>query len=224
LRRAVKLPFMSDFMKIGEYLKRRLSQLGVELRLGATADAAALRAISPDGVVVATGATPWAPPIPGLDGLPYDTVATFDAARLDGPALVIGGGIVGLGVALAAAWRGFPVDLVEVGSAWGAGGAAAFSSRLVEELKTMSSVTWRDRTTIERIGAGEIVFQKDGKRQTEALPRHIIVTREMRAETRLADQLAREFADLAIYRVGDCVRPRGMADAVFEGVAVVERL
>jgi len=50
-----------------EWLKRQIADLGVDVRLDARADVAAVRAFAPDAVVVATGATRRAPDIPGKD-------------------------------------------------------------------------------------------------------------------------------------------------------------
>jgi NADPH-dependent 2,4-dienoyl-CoA reductase/sulfur reductase-like enzyme len=224
LRTAAGLPFMSDFTKISDYLKGRLAHLKVDLRLRTTADMASLRMIGPDAIIVATGAKPWIPPIPGLDELAYDTIATFDPSRLAGPTLVVGGGIAGLAVALEVAARGFEVNLVEQGSAWGEGAATALSGRLIDELCARPSVIWHSQTTIERFGEDGVLLQKGGKRQTKALPAHIVIARGMQAETYLADQLTEGFTDIPVFRIGDCVAPRGMADAAFEGAAAAERL
>ena len=50
-----------------DWLKLQLSRLQVEVRLNTRADAATIKALNPDAVVVATGAIRRAPPIPGKD-------------------------------------------------------------------------------------------------------------------------------------------------------------
>jgi 2,4-dienoyl-CoA reductase-like NADH-dependent reductase (Old Yellow Enzyme family)/thioredoxin reductase len=50
-----------------EWLKARLEELKVDVRLNTQADVATIRSLSPDVVIVATGAIRRAPPIPGKD-------------------------------------------------------------------------------------------------------------------------------------------------------------
>jgi len=86
---------------------------GVEVRLGAPVEAA--DAGDHDVVVVATGARPYAPPLP--DGLPCAVVAAVDAiadpGSVAGPVLVAdwGGGWAGLDAAETLAERGLDVTL-----------------------------------------------------------------------------------------------------------------
>jgi mycofactocin system FadH/OYE family oxidoreductase 2 len=64
---ARRAPARQDFDGACRYTSRQCEKLGVEIRLGAEADAAAVLRESPDVVVVATGARPLRPAIPGLD-------------------------------------------------------------------------------------------------------------------------------------------------------------
>ena len=51
-----------------DWLERRVRAAGVEVRLGLEVDVAAVRALAPDAVVVATGAVRDLPDIPGVEG------------------------------------------------------------------------------------------------------------------------------------------------------------
>ncbi|MBM7519631.1 oxidoreductase [Nocardioides nitrophenolicus] len=61
-----------------EWLQHEVERLGVDVRLGEQVDADAVAALSPDAVVVATGARRGLPPVPGAD-LPH--VHTGDTLR-----------------------------------------------------------------------------------------------------------------------------------------------
>ncbi|HEY8564199.1 MAG TPA: FAD-dependent oxidoreductase [Beijerinckiaceae bacterium] len=66
--------------------------------------------------VLATGSRPAAPPIPGLDDVPYLTNETvFDLAETPRHLLVLGGGPIGIELAQAHRRLGAPVTLVEAG-------------------------------------------------------------------------------------------------------------
>ncbi|MFH1057843.1 MAG: FAD-dependent oxidoreductase [Pseudomonadota bacterium] len=97
-----------DFASIAGWQGAQLADLGVDVRLGVTADALAIAELEPDVVILATGSRPARPAIPGLD-LPH-VVDAWDVlqgqARPRGRVVVIGGGAVGLETALNVARRG----------------------------------------------------------------------------------------------------------------------
>ena len=90
------------------WLTAAATRAGVSLRLGTEASAAMVLAEKADAIVIATGATPGLPPIPGIMDSPV--VSPYDIIRRPiggiGRALVIGGGIRGVGVARLLAQQG----------------------------------------------------------------------------------------------------------------------
>ena len=52
-------------MKVVYYLAHEVVRLGVDVKLGTVSDAAAVVALEPDAVVVATGSRPYVPDVPG---------------------------------------------------------------------------------------------------------------------------------------------------------------
>jgi 2,4-dienoyl-CoA reductase (NADPH2) len=98
-RLAMRVPGKEEFAEALRYFRRRLEVLGVDVRLGATADAAALAGF--DEVVVATGVVPRMPAIPGID---HPKVASYadalSGAVVPGPRVaVVGAGGIGVDVA-----------------------------------------------------------------------------------------------------------------------------
>lgn len=98
----------------------RLAALGIELVTG-RARFADPRAVEVDGTrigfrsaVICTGASPVAPPIPGLDAVDHLTHETiFELERLPSSMLVVGGGPIGSELAQAFARLGSRVTVVE---------------------------------------------------------------------------------------------------------------
>ncbi|MEQ8256058.1 MAG: FAD-dependent oxidoreductase, partial [Roseovarius confluentis] len=65
-------------------------------------------------IVIATGSSPFVPPIPGLDGVPYETNETlFDLREKPEHLLVIGGGPIGMEMAQAHLRLGCKVTVIE---------------------------------------------------------------------------------------------------------------
>ena len=67
---AARAPKREDYAVIATWLAGQVRKVGVEVRLNAAAGAAEVLAEAPDAVIVATGATPRLPEIPGV-GLPH---------------------------------------------------------------------------------------------------------------------------------------------------------
>ncbi|EKF20640.1 dihydrolipoyl dehydrogenase family protein [Nitratireductor pacificus] len=70
--------------------------------------------------VVATGSSPFIPPIPGIDTVPYLTnESIFEQTRLPGHLIVIGGGPIGIELAQAHRRLGSAVTVIEAAAALG---------------------------------------------------------------------------------------------------------
>ena len=98
---AKRIPGKEEFHETLRYFRHRLSDLGVRLRLGETADAASIAAQSYDEVVVATGITPRKVSFPGSNDprvLTYLDILAHN--RLVGHRVaIIGAGGIGFDVA-----------------------------------------------------------------------------------------------------------------------------
>ncbi|MFO1427580.1 MAG: NADPH-dependent 2,4-dienoyl-CoA reductase [Steroidobacteraceae bacterium] len=66
-RYAREVPGKEEFFETLRYFRTRLERLGVQLRLGTSAGAAAIAELRPDAIVVASGVRPRWPSIPGID-------------------------------------------------------------------------------------------------------------------------------------------------------------
>lgn len=101
-------PGRSDFRYLIDYLVNRLYDLGVDVSLNQTADPQKVKDFNPDAIVVATGAVPVVPPIPGADK-PH-VVQAWEVLKgdleLGDEIAVIGGGAVGCETALFLAQAG----------------------------------------------------------------------------------------------------------------------
>lgn len=103
-------PGREEFLELARDLAQQIRLSSVQLRLGETVDEGCLDAEKPDFVLLATGANPITLPIPGVD-LP-NVVQAWDVltekVQCGKKVVIIGGGAVGVEVALYIAEKGTP--------------------------------------------------------------------------------------------------------------------
>ena len=127
--------------------------------------------------VIATGSSPAAPPIPGLDEVPHLTNETvFERTVLPSPLIVIGGGPIGLELAQAHRRLGAEVTVLEMFSALGKDDpelAAIVTARLRRE-----GVDLREGVAVTRVsrdGDGVAVEIADGGRAERLAAAQLLV-------------------------------------------------
>lgn len=107
-----------DLQHFTVWAERQCRTLGVDIRLAAEADEAAIAAEKPDMVILATGSCPAKPEISGIDGKNVITAEDVLLGKMEktGRAVVLGGGEVGLETADFILEKGIAshVDIVEM--------------------------------------------------------------------------------------------------------------
>lgn len=176
-----KMDVEVDFAEVMERVQRvirtiephdsveRYTGLGVEVLMGEATvrspwevevrSAEGSRILSTRNIVIATGARPLVPPIPGLQDVGYLTSDTvWDLRELPGRLLVLGGGPIGCELALGFARLGARVTLVEM--------APRLMAR--EDLEVSEGVARRflDEGIDVRTGTRALRFERDGERRT----------------------------------------------------------
>jgi 2,4-dienoyl-CoA reductase (NADPH2) len=209
--------------RLTDWLAAECTRLGVEVAVGVAVDAGAVRAARAEGweVVLATGTRPFPDRYP--DG--GDDPAVIDALTLlregvgglpDGPVVVDDpvGGPIGIGVAEWLAAAGRPVTLVSPDPVAGTllsrtGDLADANVRLQR-----AGVSRQLRARIISVGGGSVDGVEVWTGESFRLPARLLVD----CGHRLPDNdLYRSLGDPTIVRVGDCVAPRTVHEAVLEG-------
>jgi len=106
-----------DIRNLIRFLVRQIEILGVEYHTNMTVSARLVKEENPDTVVIATGAKPQRPDIPGIDSdhvvLAGDVIA--GKKQVGDRVVVVGGGLIGMETSLELAKNGKRVSLIEMG-------------------------------------------------------------------------------------------------------------
>ena len=205
----------ADLRAHKDYLARMVEKSGVNILTNTKVDRDFARSFDPDVIVVATGAKPIVPPIPGVDKShvmgAVDTYGNTD--QVGQRVVMVGGGLVGVETALYLADAGKEVAVVEMTSK-----AAREANRLHAEALRLAiaerKVNILTDTRCVRIEDDGVVVEKDG--ETTLLPADTVVyCVGMRSDAEPYAQLY----DCApeVYRVGDCIKPGTVREAILTG-------
>jgi 2,4-dienoyl-CoA reductase-like NADH-dependent reductase (Old Yellow Enzyme family)/thioredoxin reductase len=220
------LPGREDVAGHVPWLFNAASRAGVRIELGIELTADAALAEQPDAIVLATGAAPGIPNIPGIMDSPV--IDLFEVLRrpMGGArrALVIGGGIRGLGVARLLAGKGVQVVIAEAGDELVTDIATRSRRFQIEGAQAPGNVTVHVRTTVEALGEHEAVLCNGDTEWRVTDLDWVIPTRPMLPVTELSDALSAKKDVPPLFFVGDCVLPRTALEAIHDAAALGHRL
>ncbi len=205
-----------------DYLVRGIEELGVVVRLSFEATLQSVMEINPDVVVVAAGASPLIPEIPGVEN---SHVVTYDKVLLGqfevgDKVLVVGGGLVGLEMADFLSSQGKKVQVVEM------------ENRFARDMGKVAWFGLRRRLTEKKVAllksckVTEIFDHKvevlEGRQKKTLNGFHTVVLAVgSQPRNTLADEIKKRIDE--VYLVGDALKPRKALEAIHEG-AVVGRM
>jgi 2,4-dienoyl-CoA reductase-like NADH-dependent reductase (Old Yellow Enzyme family)/thioredoxin reductase len=226
---ACQVPEKEGFYDVIEYLRGRALAHGATIETGREVTVDDVTAIDPDAVIVATGASPVVPPIPGTDG---DHVVTSDEVlagevEVGARALIVGGGACGLETADFLAVRGREVVVVEMLDAVCEDMLPDAKYFLMERLEK-AEVPILVSTEVERIEGERVILRRPdpetGTTWTTAIEDvdTVILAAGARPNQALAEDL--EDAGYDVHAVGDCVEPGFAIDAIYQGSEVARRI
>ena len=209
-----------DFKKdIVDFVKSMVIRVqrtpGIALRLDTEVTEELIRAEQPDVLVVACGALPLVPPIPGIDRAEVHHVTELAQKHISigKKVVVIGGGLAGCEEGLALAWKGHNVTIVEMKDGLAKDAPYIHWRHLLEKLKE-SVYSYCSSKVIAIEEGGVRIACADGSEQL--LPADtVLIAAGMRANTETVDKwygLADE-----VIAVGDCVKSSKILEAMRSG-------
>ena len=204
--------------KIGaflDYLAYQVEKLGVKVELGTEATPQLIEDISPEAVIIAAGTVPIIPEITGLSRLNTVTAeqVLMEKVEVGERVIIIGGGMVGCETAEFLADRGKKVTVVEILKRTASGMMPFKRFHLMNALRA-KGVTILTEVKCEEMTEKGIEVSKDGEvRLLEA--DSIVIAAGTMPNSEAFKPLEGKVP--GIYRVGDCVEPRRILEAIDEG-------
>jgi 2,4-dienoyl-CoA reductase (NADPH2) len=239
-----KIPGRTEMISVVEDLENNLKNLPVEILLSEVATFSFIKERNPDALILATGASPLRPDIPGID---HENVAmawdVLSGSKTTGRRVVIiGGNAVGLETALFLAHQGtIPPEVLHFLMTNRAETPETLEKLIRKGNKEVCvvemarkagvdigpSTRWTVFSEIKRLGvkiltgAKAVEITEEGvkietEQGTDMIPADsVVVAVGSKSENRLAEELAGEVPDL--HTIGDAKEPRNAMEAIKEG-------
>jgi 2,4-dienoyl-CoA reductase-like NADH-dependent reductase (Old Yellow Enzyme family) len=239
LHLAGALPDRERWLDLAADLERRLQVLGVDVQLGREMSADEVREFGADLAVIATGSDfdkgGWSIFMPGREGIPgadqahvlTPAEAIEDPSRCGERVVIFDENADHLpnGLALLLTGLGKKVEIISSQMFAGQGLMVTNDLAWVYPKLVEAGVDITAQHAIGQINADSVDVMSiwgAGERNIPADTVVLCMTRH--AETGLYDELAADHDGFAVERIGDCVSPREVDDAIYEGAALGRRV
>ena len=217
LHTAAALPFKEDMRRYVKWLIRQAETCGAKIYLNTKVDATLIQEKDPDAVILAIGAEPFVPNIPGSE-LPHVVLAgdvdTGDA-QVNGDVVVIGAGLTGMESAVQIASDGHKVTIVDL----------LPTERWFDNVTSNISASLRyrlDLYDIERIGNASVSGITESSVEVEQTGRKrvlsastVVMATGMRPNMQELEQLSSVVRFTR--RIGDCNKASNLLNAIHSG-------
>jgi 2,4-dienoyl-CoA reductase-like NADH-dependent reductase (Old Yellow Enzyme family)/thioredoxin reductase len=209
-------PSKREVLRFRDHQSNRLAELGVEIHLNSEVTPEVVAAEAPDVVVVAIGAEPIIPPIPGIGAeMVYDAQSLL---RGDVPVaageriVVIGGSATGCETAEYMTGEGAEVTIIEMRPGVGFGIEAITRRHLIRELKR-SGVKMLTGAKVIMIEDDHVLYEADG--ETRSVPADRVALALGFRPT--GHTLAEQISGPEVLVLGDASRPADFVSAINAG-------
>jgi 2,4-dienoyl-CoA reductase-like NADH-dependent reductase (Old Yellow Enzyme family)/thioredoxin reductase len=218
MRYISKEHYKRDIKSYHDYLLGRVAASRIDVLLRTDATPGSVAALAPDILVLALGAEPIVPHIPGVE-LPHVLTGNDAIEReheIGQRVVVLGSGSVGAEIGLElATLRGKDVTIVDRGTTFARRNNKLYREGLRQKLAAADTLEMLWETVCEEITPDHVVVRHEDGSTSEIEADHVILGAGMKPRSREAQAYFGITPEIAM--VGDCVRPRIIMDAVFEG-------
>jgi len=211
--------FKEEYRKLLSYLCTQIEKLGVNVRLGQEASPELIEEIEPEVLFIATGGKAILPEIPGIERKEVITAVDLLLGKREAgeSVIVMGGGLVGCETALYLAEEGKKVTIVEILDSV-MRDVYSINRIHLEKMLTDRDVRILTRVEVREIsGKGIALTDQWGKISTLKADT-VVVAIGFKPDEGLLGSLRGKVAE--VYPIGDCVLPRRVINAMWEGFRI----
>lgn len=221
LKIGASVPGKEKLNFIKEYYSNQLPKAGVKIELNREVDERLVQRVKPDVLIIATGAEPLIPDIPGISG--NNVVLAWDVLRgkekVPGSKVVIaGGGLVGCETGLFLAQKSKNVTIVEMLEELAMDMEPITRFDLLTEQLPKAGIKSLTRRVISQISEEGVTVLDSFGRKTFVEAETVVNALGAKSVEKLEERVKEIVSE--VYVIGDSKKPRRIINATFEGANV----
>lgn len=218
LLEAVIPPHKDNIKPFVEYLTSQMTKRGVDVKLNFEATGRLISEAKPDAVVLAAGIITSLPQISGIDSARVLTAKeVLHGAKVGDAVVVIGGGLVGCETAEYLAREKKKVTVVEMLDEVASLMPLALRKLLLARMAYMK-VTVLTGVKCREFARGRLLITTSEGQDKTITYDTVVIAAGGKPNIALFNELKRTVP--AVYSAGDCVEPRGLAEAIADGYRI----
>ncbi|MBP2650368.1 MAG: FAD-dependent oxidoreductase [Firmicutes bacterium] len=217
---ATDLAFKKDLKNYLEWIVAQTLKCGASIKLNTEVTADKIKQEQPDALIIAVGATPFIPNVPGIDKKHVHWAGDVDCGRVEvgKKVIVIGGGLTGAESALALAMEGKEVTLVEMqGPEALLNGSSLINRFSLQSLLAQHKVRIVTNTKLEEVTDKGIKTINSKFQWKEIEADTIALALGMRPRREKVAELRHLIPETEVYIIGDCKQVGNVYTAVHAG-------
>jgi 2,4-dienoyl-CoA reductase-like NADH-dependent reductase (Old Yellow Enzyme family)/thioredoxin reductase len=209
--------FKREMREYRDYLIHQVYKTGIEVRLHTEATPELMEQEKADGVIVAVGAEPFIPPVPGVH-LP-NVVTALEVFghedQLPERVVIVGGGLVGCELSLHLSAHGIQSSVVEMGPVLAPDSALQERTHTLYLMEQDPNIRAFTSLRCTAITEHSLVAEDEKGKRHELNAEKVILACGMRPLAQCRDSF--ESSALDVIPVGDCKKVSNIHNAVFTG-------
>jgi len=214
-------PGRAEFGKIARYLADQVERLGVEIKIGVEVSAELIKELRPDAVVVATGSRSRTLKIPGAEQRNVVDIRDVLRGKAEvGKRVVVideTGSYAAASVAELLADQGRQVEMVTEDMFVSTELAQTLDLGLWYQRAFSKGITFSPQTMVREISGDTVVAADVFSQEERRIEGVDTVVLALYGEPNQELYFALKEHEVEVYRVGDCIAPRGVSQAVLDG-------
>jgi len=216
--------FKQDMKKYRDYLITQVTKAPIRIVMNTEATPELIALDNPDAVLVAVGADPFVPPIPGVDN--PNVVNAIDIfgkeEQLGKKVVIIGGGMVGCETALHLTHLGHTVELVEMGEILAPEGVFTERMHTLDYMDKDENLTYHTSSRCVEMTEQGVRIQKEDGSEFFIEADNIVLSVGFRARKAVAESF--EDSAFDVLYIGDCKKVGTVFTAVHNGFDAASRI
>jgi 2,4-dienoyl-CoA reductase-like NADH-dependent reductase (Old Yellow Enzyme family)/thioredoxin reductase len=209
--------FKKDLRGFKDLLVREVGKRDIEVRLGTNVTPEMIRDINPEALILAIGADPMVPPIPGIQhAITALDVYFKPGIKIGQEVVMIGGGLVGCEVGLELAHMGKSVTVIEAMERLAASSIGIHRTALLDEMDKYDMHSLVKTRCLEIRSNGVLVAESHGKEKLIAADT-VVLGLGMESRRSECDALRAAAGSIPVFEIGDCSQVAKAGEAVQQG-------